>query len=87
MQKEMISEIESNRPEYAVLVQDMDSWVVRTNSNQMIIDWLGPYLHSNYEKVGLAENYLDGRREVRWGEEARNRTPVADVYLAVYRRR
>ena len=87
MQKEMIGEVESGRPEYVVYIHDIDSWVVRTNSETLFVKWCAPYLQANYERVGFAEIFADGQSLIRWGSEAENRKPSANVYLSVHRRK
>jgi hypothetical protein len=51
MQREMISEIESNRPEYLVWVGYGTSWEVRPDSPSAIFDWFGRYANDFYEPV------------------------------------
>jgi hypothetical protein len=53
MQKDMIQEIETTRPKYAVLVDIPYSWLPDKNSNMLIINWALTYLKKNYRTVGI----------------------------------
>ena len=44
MQKEMIREIESAKPRYVVVVNEMSSWYMRPKSDPYIIYWTDKYL-------------------------------------------
>ena len=50
MQHEMMSEIETNKPEFLVYVPNPDSWNIRPSSDQTIFKWLNQY-SSGYDKV------------------------------------
>jgi hypothetical protein len=86
MQDEMISEIESAKPQYVVVVHDIDSWVARADSVTRIFDWYRSYLQSGFERVGLVETF-GSRAESRWDEDAKGQRPKADVYFEVFRRK
>ncbi len=51
MQKEMISEIETNRPEYVVYVHDNVSWSMTGESDPTILGWWEGYWASNLDLV------------------------------------
>jgi hypothetical protein len=86
MQDEMIREIESAKPQYVVVVRDINSWVVRADSVTRIFDWYKAYLQTGFERVGLVEAF-GNRSEIRWDEEAKGRRPQADVYFEVFRKK
>jgi hypothetical protein len=50
MQHEMISEIETNKPEFLVYVPSPDSWNIRPASDQTILKWFAQY-SAAYDKV------------------------------------
>jgi 4-amino-4-deoxy-L-arabinose transferase-like glycosyltransferase len=50
MQYEMMSEIQTNKPEFLVYVKDADSWNARPSSDQTIFKWFSKY-STNYDKV------------------------------------
>ncbi|MBU6410000.1 MAG: hypothetical protein KGR98_06395, partial [Verrucomicrobia bacterium] len=60
MQRQMISEIESNRPEYLLWVGYPDSWNVRPASHRGIFAWFGRYAERFYEPVGAANGGTGG---------------------------
>jgi Dolichyl-phosphate-mannose-protein mannosyltransferase len=87
MQNEMISEIESSRPEFVVVVDVPMSWMLTPQSQRHIFTWIKPYLRDHYEKVGLAD-IRDGQpTEYRWGEEAAHYHPQSRYLVYVYRHR
>ncbi|MCL2311480.1 MAG: glycosyltransferase family 39 protein [Firmicutes bacterium] len=53
MQKEMIDEIESNRPEYLIYVNEGCSWLPRAESDKFIFDWIAEQMNKHYELVGI----------------------------------
>ena len=56
MQKEMISEIETSRSEFIVLVTGRPSWTTTPNPKQKyVFAWMRPYLQAHYETVGIAD--------------------------------
>jgi len=65
MQKQMINEIETNRPEFLVLVPTADSWNVRPNSDQTILKWFDQY-SKNYQPVrSIGEGTSTGNKLVQ----------------------
>ncbi len=58
MQHEMISEIESVKPEYFVCVNIPTSWLITSSSPTKLLDWYGygRYSRQYYEIVGLVES-------------------------------
>lgn len=55
MQREMISQIEANKPRFIVIVKCFDSWIPRPNSVKLILDWADQYVSSHYRQIGLVE--------------------------------
>jgi len=56
MQREMIAEIESARPEYIVYVDNSRSWGTRQDSDLLIFAWAKTYLDENYAPVTVVPN-------------------------------
>jgi len=48
MQREMISEIESARPEFLVLVYSRDSWGRQASTDDTVFKWADAYLQQGY---------------------------------------
>jgi hypothetical protein len=59
MQQEMIHEIESNHPMYAVFVSEPSSWLRKANSDITLIDWANAYLRKRYRIVGIIDIFKD----------------------------
>jgi hypothetical protein len=52
-QREMMSEIESARPRFIVVVNSPVSWLIRPRSPVLILNWINPYLTKNYQVIGV----------------------------------
>jgi 4-amino-4-deoxy-L-arabinose transferase-like glycosyltransferase len=84
MQREMISEIETNHPEYLVYVGYGYSWIVRPSSDQTIFHWFHQYAQQHYDRVG----FIAPEQSVHlWGDAAKNYSGPAEQYLSVYKRK
>ena len=55
MQEEMIGEIERNRPEYMIYIDDEFSWLPRRGSERRIFDWWKAYWAANLDLVMTLE--------------------------------
>jgi len=55
MQREMIRQIESARPRFVVFVKFPYSWLIRQDSEKLILDWVEQYVPSHYRQIGLVE--------------------------------
>jgi hypothetical protein len=86
MQRQMVGEIETAKPEFLVFVNVRYSWLPRPRSDTTIFDWAKKYLEENYELVGLAD-IARGRTEYRWDEDARARPQASPNNVRVFRRR
>jgi len=80
MQRQMIDEIEKGQPEYLVVVQMQDSWLVHPNSQMRIFSWANRYAGEHYDLAGTA-NIHPASTEYRWDENAK--TPAAHAPLSV----
>lgn len=85
MQREMIKEIETVRPKYAVFVKVPTSWLRKKNSDMTILEWVQTYLDANYRVVGIVDifNY---NYSAHWDEDARSYRPVSDTNVYVLER-
>jgi hypothetical protein len=84
MQHEMIDEIETNQPEFLVLVSNPDSWNTRPSSDRTIFKWFGQYAAAQYQKQAvLYHSALDVTELV--GTTNRPSTNIEDV--AIFRRK
>jgi hypothetical protein len=87
MQREMISEIESNRPAWLVLVMYKTSWLIRHASDVTILRWFDAYTGAFYERVGVIGVRPTGKPVGVWDADAGNFHEPLDRYIMIYRRR
>jgi hypothetical protein len=86
MQKEMISEVERNHPEYIVFVGVSGSWQIRPSANTFILDWFRNYSAANYELVGIADEIRPETRYI-WGDAAKSYRPQSESSLEIFKRK
>jgi hypothetical protein len=86
MQKEMISEIETARPDYIVWVQVKTSWVNRPGSDTTIFGWTDQYTAAHYDTVGIVDMYRGGT-DYFWDAQAKGRVAASKVNLCIYKRK
>jgi hypothetical protein len=86
MQHEMMSEIETNRPEYLVLVPYHFSWLVGSSSDTTILGWLGQYSRTFYKMVGVVGYDNQGEMTAVWDEALTNAPAFPGEYIRVYKR-
>jgi hypothetical protein len=88
MQKEMISEIETSRSEFIVLVTGRPSWTTTPNPKQKyVFAWMRPYLQAHYETVGIADIQSVDHTDYLWEEEASHYQPRSQAVVYVFRRK
>jgi hypothetical protein len=87
MQKELIHEVEEQRPEYVVFVRVEESWTADLDEPAPVLDWWKQYRARNYDLVGTADIVSEDRTEYRWDAAAPGYRIEGDDYLQVYRRR
>jgi len=88
MQKQMISEIQSTRPQFVVAVNSPLSWLPRVGSPQALSfsAWANSYLGSQYELVAITDR-VDGHLEYHWDDEARAYHPRSQNTVGIFRRK
>lgn len=84
MQREMIAEIEQAAPELIVFVRVGSSWLQRSGSKGLLLEWFGRY-SAGYEVVGLVDIWEE-RTEYHWGPEVPWPSQSAS-WIAVLKRR
>ncbi len=87
MQHEMISQIETNKPEFLVYVSNPDSWNVRTNSSPDIFKWLVKYSGTYYDKRALVDQISWDQTAFVQGNALKNYKLKGTNYVAVFRRK
>jgi hypothetical protein len=86
MQDELITEIESAKPKFIVLVTISTSWLVRPNSDTHILDWMERYVTDYYYHVGLIDILPAGRTEYKWDADAAGAQPPLLPPVCIKRR-
>jgi len=87
MQKEMIAEIESAKPELMVFVNVSTSWLTKPGSEQLILEWFDSYSPKFYDLVGIVDIFPTGRTVYRWNEQVAGYIPRSNCWLTVYKRK
>ena len=86
MQREMMREIETNRPEYLVFVPYQLSWLAKPYSNRSIFDWFDQYAGRFYKVAGFVGYNNQGELVSGWDEASTNVPPITEEYVRVYKR-
>jgi hypothetical protein len=86
MQQDMIKEIETSHPKYAVSVINPASWSMKPNSDMTIIKWSDTYFKQNYTLAGLISSF-ENNYKAYWDEEARTNKPLSPLNLFVMERK
>jgi hypothetical protein len=86
MQKEFIHDIESNRPEFLVLVNNGTSWTTWPNADRTIFYWSRQYPAQFYELIGVAAMY-PSYTEYLWDKEANPAQVKTASAIYVFRRK
>jgi 4-amino-4-deoxy-L-arabinose transferase-like glycosyltransferase len=87
MQHEMISEIETNRPEYLVSVPYQLSGLPRSHNTAPIFEWLDQYTRTFYKMVGVVGYNSQGDLISAWDEALTNAPVFPGEYIRVYKRK
>ena len=85
MQREMIQEIETARPVYAVFVNVPTSWLRKEKSDMTILEWVQTYLDANYRIVGIIDIF-NSHYSAHWDEYVRSYRPASDTNVYVLKR-
>lgn len=87
MQKEMISEIESARPEFLIFVNVRSSWLVRPTSEKMIFNWFRSYEQKYYKTIGVIDLVSPEKTISHWRDAGVEYSPRSRYWLAIFRRK
>jgi 4-amino-4-deoxy-L-arabinose transferase-like glycosyltransferase len=88
MQRQMIDEIEANRPAYLIYSNQPGTWLMTMGSSRLgpFLDWASAYVKNNYEQVGLVE-LADPESHFTWGTEAKKMKSRTLFFITVYKRK
>ena len=82
MQKEMIKQIEDNKPKFMIVVKIPNSWLPLPESEKLIFDWVIEYLPAHYRQVGLVEMASEESGTVyRWDAFAKPSKPEGWIMI------
>ena len=87
MQLQMIREIETTRPKYAVIVNVSASWLVTPASRKTVLVWGEQYVKDRYDLVGVIDIIGPETTRYVWGKEAKSYNPVSESYVTVFARK
>jgi hypothetical protein len=86
MQQEFIHDIETNKPEYLVLVNTPTSWMTWGAGDPALFDWIHHYPGLWYDLIGVAEIY-PSHTDYRWGKEAAAEKPKTLSAIFTFKRK
>ena len=86
MQRDMINEIESNKPRYIILVNIPTSWLMRPDSKRLLIEWGEQYLHQDYNLAGVVDIISPELTIYKWDKEASSYSPTSSLNLLIFER-
>ena len=88
MQKEMIQEIETARPEYLVYVSYNLSWLFQPLSDHTLLRWFDDFSSRNYDCVGFVRPGSSGQINASWRKVSNGNAGIPPgEYLSVFRRK
>ncbi|MBW2604810.1 MAG: glycosyltransferase family 39 protein [Deltaproteobacteria bacterium] len=87
MQMQMISEIETTRPKFLVIVNIATSWLRRAGSETFLIDWVSKYARKYYKRVGVVDIISREKTEYHWDSGAAGYSPRSRSWLGIYERK
>lgn len=87
MQAEMISEIETNKPEFLVFVSNPSSWRTQPGSDRFIFDWFTQYSGKFYERVAVVDEIGSEKTAFVSGKQIKNYHLAGPDYIGIFRRK
>jgi hypothetical protein len=89
MQREMISEVETARPEFLVFVKVPISWDLKPDFHRTVdtevMNWMTKFVQDHYEPAGLTLMKADS--EYYWGRAALNRPQFHGPFISIFQRK
>lgn len=87
MEAEMISEIETNKPEYLVYVSNPESWNPRPGSDLSIFGWFKRYSAAHYDRVALLDQVTWDKTVFVSGDDIKNYRLKGPEYVGIFKRK
>ncbi len=85
LQKQMIREIEQNKPEILLFVGVSTSWSKHPGAPNEIFEWFGKYANAHYQHAGTIDIANKGTI-YKYGAEARQYKPASTQYILLFKR-
>jgi len=86
MQRDMVREIETNRPDFLVQVQAQLSWLPNPDSPRYLSDWFESYARDHYDKIGVVGFGAGGKLASLWDGTNLDSVSLSEP-LVVFRRK
>jgi hypothetical protein len=86
MQKEMIKEVVTSKPNFIIIVNIDTSWLMQPDSEKFMFSWLDNYVKENYFLVGVADIISPDITVYKWYDDAKNYTVQSPYHLLVFER-
>ena len=86
MQKEMVSEVESAKPEFVVDVNVSTSWLRFRSPEKYLFKWFNKYISGHYSQVGVCDIISPELTIYKWNEEAVSYKPRSVFFVRIFRR-
>ena len=86
MQKEMILEVETAKPEYLVFVDVPISWLKKPHSNPLVFNWITSCLTESYERTVIIDIVSNTNTVYLWEEKSKNYMSQSNCNLLVFKR-
>ncbi|MFW6222176.1 MAG: hypothetical protein ACOC3T_01050, partial [Bacteroidota bacterium] len=85
LQKQMIHEIEQNKPEILLFINVNTSWLRHPEAPNVIFEWSGKYTNTYYQHAGTIDITNKGTI-YKYGAEARQYKPASTQYILLFKR-
>jgi len=86
MQKEMIKEIERNKPKYFLFINVSLSWLTRPKSEKLIFKWANEYITKYYKIAGLVDVFPNIISPIISGEQLNTYVPQSKELVYIFER-
>ncbi len=87
MQAEMVSQIQTNKPEYLVFVTNPDSWHMQPGCDHSIFNWFARYSGASYERVAVLDQVSQDKTVFISGDRLKNYHPAGRNYVGIFKRK
>ena len=86
MQKTMVHDIETGKPEYLIYVNIPRSWLVQKGAPRDLLNWYNIYRREYYQITGVVDILRVDKTVYVWGKDAQYYQAVSPYWIAVFKR-